>query len=147
MYNSTYFAKLRASRKEKGLCLACGQHPFPCAPCRTKNRERMRKIRAGIPIEEKKASWKTKRDYFLKKKFGIDTRDYGLILKLQNGRCAICNSTEIGNKRTKHFAIDHCHKTNQIRGLLCSPCNKGLGMFQDSVENLKTAIDYLTKYN
>jgi hypothetical protein len=145
MYNSTYFAKLRASRKEKGLCLACGKHPFPCTPCRTKNRERMRSIRAGIPQEEKQKSWKTSRDYFLKHKFGITTKDYDRMLIAQNNCCAICKSTSKGDKRSKNFHVDHCHATGKIRGLLCSACNKGLGLFTDSQDKLKGAIEYLQK--
>ena len=47
----------------------------------------------------------------------------------------------------KNFAVDHCHETNQIRGLLCSSCNIGLGQFQDSIKLLSKAIDYLIKSN
>ena len=147
MYNSTYFAKLRVSRKEKGLCLACGKHPFPCVSCRTKNKERMRRIRAGIPQEEKQKSWKTSRDYFLTRKFGITTKDYGTMLIEQHSRCAICQGTSTGDKRSKNFHVDHCHITGKIRGLLCSACNKGLGLFTDSPDKLDRAIKYLLKNN
>ena len=41
--------------------------------------------------------------------------------------------------------IDHCHKTNKIRGLLCHHCNIGLGNFNDNVVNLQLAIKYLEK--
>lgn len=42
--------------------------------------------------------------------------------------------------------IDHCHKTNQVRGLLCFSCNSALGHFKDNVESLKKAIKYLKKW-
>lgn len=42
--------------------------------------------------------------------------------------------------------VDHDHNTNKIRGLLCSRCNMGLGFFDDSIEGLTKAINYLKKY-
>ena len=146
MYNKEYFAKLRAKRKELGLCSACGKHPIPCEPCRKRNRERIRKVRSGIPIEERQKTWKTNRDYFLKRKFGIDTRHYAEMLIAQNGLCAICGRPDSGDKRTNNFAVDHCHDSGVVRGLLCASCNKGLGMFNDSVESLSNAIKYLQKH-
>jgi nitrate/TMAO reductase-like tetraheme cytochrome c subunit len=132
MYNKAYFANLRAKRKAAGLCLACGKHPYPCEFCRKKNKERMQKIRAGIPLPERQKSWKTQRDYFLKRKFGINEQIYNEMLLKQNNSCAICKKTNSGDKRTKNLAVDHCHKTGIIRGLLCAACNKGLGLFEDS---------------
>lgn len=58
----------------------------------------------------------------------------------QNSRCAICG-------RRFEFAgkphLDHCHRTKKVRGLLCSACNKGLGLFRDDVAVLEAAIAYL----
>lgn len=56
----------------------------------------------------------------------------------QNGMCAICK------KEPPTLALDHCHDTGTIRGMLCFGCNVGLGHFQDNVEYLKNAIDYLS---
>ena len=146
MPQKEYFAKLRKNRKELGLCLACGKHPSPCEPCRKRNRERMRGIRAGISQEEKQKTWKTKRDYFLTHKFGITTKDYDRMLIEQNNCCAICFSTYTGDKRSKNFHVDHCHATEKVRGLLCSACNKGLGLFSESEQKLKSAIEYVRKW-
>jgi hypothetical protein len=44
------------------------------------------------------------------------------------------------------YHVDHCHKTNKRRGLLCHKCNVGLGMVQDSVEHLEKLIAYLIKH-
>jgi len=41
--------------------------------------------------------------------------------------------------------MDHCHKTNKIRGLLCGKCNSAIGFFDDDTELLEKAIDYLKK--
>jgi hypothetical protein len=59
----------------------------------------------------------------------------------QEGKCAICKEPET----TRVLSIDHCHKTNKVRGLLCQRCNLGLGNFLDSRGNLQSAIDYLHK--
>jgi len=106
----------------------------------------MRGIRAGIPQEEKQKTWKTKRDYFLTRKFGITTKDYDKMLLEQQMRCAVCQGTSTGDKRSKNFHVDHCHTTGKIRGLLCSACNKGLGLFTDSQDKLENAIKYLQKH-
>ena len=82
--------------------------------------------------------------------FGINSVDYGIMLKKQNGVCAICNKPEQAkhqNGKIRQLAVDQCHKTNRIRGLLCTNCNNGLGQFQDNVFLLQNAISYLEKYN
>lgn len=60
----------------------------------------------------------------------------------QGGRCAICGA----DLATGRMAIDHCHRTGYIRGLLCRDCNLGLGLFRDNMHNLKRAAKYL-EYN
>lgn len=59
----------------------------------------------------------------------------------QENRCAICRRKFI---KTPH--IDHCHKTNKNRGLLCGDCNLGLGRFKDNRKYLRSAIQYLRRY-
>lgn len=71
--------------------------------------------------------------------FGITEQEYNLRFKEQNGVCAICKNVSAN----KLLAVDHCHITMEVRGLLCSNCNTALGLFKDSIENLLIAIDYL----
>tara|TARA_R110002072_G_C7616088_1_gene505485 strand:- start:40 stop:414 length:375 start_codon:yes stop_codon:yes gene_type:complete len=54
--------------------------------------------------------------------------------------CGICNRNIIKNKNK---CIDHCHATGKVRGVLCTQCNTGLGMFKDSEEFLSNAIKWL----
>jgi hypothetical protein len=72
--------------------------------------------------------------------FGITESDYQRILASQNGVCAICGGE---NRNKRNLAVDHCHKTNKIRGLLCTMCNTALGKFKDSALLLENAIKYL----
>lgn len=86
--------------------------------------------------------YKTKyKDYKLKTTFGITLNEYELRLKKQNNCCAICNRNRF--EFNIDFAVDHCHITGKVRGLLCSNCNNGLGRFKDSVETIVCAASYL----
>jgi hypothetical protein len=83
-----------------------------------------------------------RRDYNLRKNYGISSADYDRMLEGQDGRCAICRSDQPGG-RTKYFHVDHCHSTNKVRGLLCMPCNIMLGQADDNIDTLNNAINYL----
>ena len=65
-------------------------------------------------------------------------QQYEQMLVDQNNECAICK-----NKIGWEAAVDHCHNTNKIRGLLCRKCNLGLGGFKDDIEIIKKAIKYV----
>lgn len=59
------------------------------------------------------------------------------MVESQNGRCVICNA------KPPRLFVDHDHSTGFIRGLLCHPCNAGIGMFHDSERLMRRAIAYL----
>lgn len=80
------------------------------------------------------------------KTYNITQTDYDNILKKQNYKCLICQSTSSNTILYQRLAIDHCHKTGKIRGLLCDKCNRGLGYFNDNLDSLQRAIDYLKRY-
>lgn len=84
----------------------------------------------------------TYRKWWLKTYYGLTVEDYENLLDKQKGRCAICSTDDPGG-RWKTFAVDHCHETKKIRGLLCLFCNTALGKFKDSSELLRRAADYL----
>lgn len=83
----------------------------------------------------------------LRLEFGITLEDYNRILEKQGGGCAICGATRTGVKepgKAEHsLYVDHNHETGEVRGILCSRCNFGLGQFQDNPELLMKAVDYL----
>ena len=72
-------------------------------------------------------------------KYGITEEEYLRIYEIQKNKCAICGKDFSG----KRLYIDHEHKTGKIRGLLCGRCNTGIGMFDDNIDNLLSAIKYL----
>lgn len=79
--------------------------------------------------------------------FGITLEDFNAMLVLQNGVCAICgNPPQNTNGRNWRLNVDHCHACGEVRMLLCSTCNNGLGCFKDNPELLLKAIGYLSKH-
>ena len=82
----------------------------------------------------------------LVKRYGITFEQYELMLAEQEGKCAVCNSEDVNNSRSHgRLFIDHCHTSGKVRGLLCSRCNHGLGLFQDDIDRLRSAIEYLER--
>lgn len=73
---------------------------------------------------------------------GVTEDDYQRLYKKQGGTCGICRK-RLYSKRYKAFAVDHDHKTGLVRGLLCTSCNTGLGLFYDCPSALSNAIDWL----
>ena len=73
------------------------------------------------------------------RKYGVTRKDYDTMLVAQAGVCAICGKAENG----KRLAIDHCHKTGEVRGLLCALCNTAIGKLNDDPELLERAAMYL----
>lgn len=71
-------------------------------------------------------------------KYGIDQAAYDAMLKSQGGVCAICHEAV-----EYVLKVDHCHETGRVRGLLCHPCNVGLGWFRDDAARVRRAADYL----
>lgn len=82
----------------------------------------------------------------LKMSYGLSSNDYNLILKQQNGSCAICGISQSELKgRFKNLCVDHCHTTGKVRGLLCQGCNRGIGLLKDNVSVLEKAASYIKK--
>jgi hypothetical protein len=76
----------------------------------------------------------------MKHLYGVTFDQYKDLINKQNGLCAIC-----GDKLNfvRHATIDHCHKTNDIRGILCINCNSGIGLFKDDPKIIAKAAEYL----
>jgi hypothetical protein len=72
--------------------------------------------------------------------YGITREEFAEMSTAQRDLCKICNRPPTGKTR---LSVDHDHTTGIIRGLLCDPCNKGLGHFRDDINLLAAAIEYL----
>jgi hypothetical protein len=115
---------------EHKYCPTCRQ----CVPY--SEWHRTRGTRDGL-VSECKACRKVRarRDY-LKRTFGLTQEDLAVLIASQGGTCAIC-------REGKPEHIDHDHKSGRVRGVLCGPCNMGLGLFKDDPRRLEAASDYL----
>jgi hypothetical protein len=82
------------------------------------------------------------------KRLGISPEEYFELERNQNSVCKIC-----GGKDKKRLAVDHNHSCCNsypacgkcVRGLLCSRCNKTLGMVKDDIDILNKMIKYLSE--
>jgi len=120
-------------------------HPAgACRDCRTElHKTRKRKD----PSIYERIEWPCK----LKRLYGITVEQYDNILSEQKGRCAICGSESSQSRSYKlvgraKFSVDHCHTTGKVRGLLCTKCNRALGLMNDSIESVLRMAEYLKKH-
>lgn len=88
------------------------------------------------------------RDRHFRQNFGISLVDYMAKLDAQGGVCACCGRPETQQIKgeTRWLCVDHCHASGAIRDLLCSNCNKGLGLFADKPVLLRKAAEYLERH-
>lgn len=96
--------------------------------------------------ENKEKKKDSARWWSIKNKYNISKEEYLSLLESQNHKCKICN-LESSDNLHNYLYVDHCHQTNEIRGLLCKSCNSLLGMAKDDVEILENAIKYLKESN
>jgi len=105
-----------------------GRHAY-CKPCHNaRGKESKQRLYGG------------ERHYHLKRRYGIGAAEADALVREQGGFCAIC-------RERKPDHVDHDHATGQVRGMLCLPCNTGLGHFNDDVAVLNKAIDYLKRWH
>ena len=82
----------------------------------------------------------------LKKKYGMDAEAFNVMYEEQEGKCGICD-IQLENIFTDtegvRPAVDHCHRTGKVRGLLCTECNSGIGKLKDDPELLRKGIKWL----
>lgn len=111
-----------------------------CKPCRSNQKKQWKKDNPKLVKEQE-------RNRFLKYKYGIDNDYYNKLLEEQGNVCAICGcSVEDERVHGDYFAVDHCHHTIKVRGLLCRSCNVGIGNLNDDPVLLQMAINYLVKH-
>jgi hypothetical protein len=82
------------------------------------------------------------------RKFGLTVTQYENMAEAQQNKCAICKGPETCTRDgvVKRLAIDHCHKTNKVRMLLCNACNTAIGLLDEDPKRFASAVEYLTKF-
>ena len=133
---------LRVTMNKK-VCKDCsneyeptGSHQYRCRPCG------VAKEKAWNKEYDKRRNLKNKGKTRYRK-FKITEEQFNKIFEEQEGKCAICGKHQ--TQFNKALAIDHCHVTKEVRGLLCHNCNVMLGFANDDVDVLLAAVKYLSK--
>lgn len=98
----------------------------------------------GRSRDKRQSSCKTcfgpyQRNIRLKRKYGLTAKEYDAMLAGQDGRCAICGSSE-------RLVLDHDHVSGATRQFLCDPCNVVLGRVKDDPQRLRAAADYIERH-
>lgn len=129
-----------------------------CRRYRERNREKIRAYNKEYERKNGAARRRDpkRRDYMrrygrnkrLVDRYGITQEEYLKMKEEQGGVCAICGEEETAAtaRSTRNpLRVDHCHETEEVRGLLCHNCNAGIGHFKDDPDRLRAAIEYLGK--
>lgn len=112
------------------ICRTCERIPVPDRPARQRSARRRQEA------SPRASQIRSLFDARLMNEYGLSREAYDALVIAQSGRCAIC-------ALPKPLFVDHHHGLGHVRGLLCSQCNTGLGVFFDSTANLESACRYL----
>lgn len=110
---------------------------------RRKAREYYRKNRDAI-LQKLRDNPDARKDANLRQKYGISLSEWNGMLQKQRGRCSICRSSFVS---TSQIHVDHCHRTERVRSLLCFNCNGMLGHARDNEETLLRGAEYIRAFN
>lgn len=80
------------------------------------------------------------RKWEVKKKYGLEWDEYLALLDEYGHSCALCGESD-------DICVDHCHETGRVRGILCRKHNAAIGILGDSVDGLRAALDYLSRFD
>lgn len=81
------------------------------------------------------------------KAYGLTLEEVKRMYISQGGVCAICGYKFTPSSSKKDFNVDHDHESGRVRQLLCTTCNRAIGLLGDDISILSKAIDYLNKWS
>lgn len=135
-----FYRSKNASDGDSGYCKPCSlsrQREW-----RAKDADHLKAYERSRP----KVDYETRRAAQLRREYGIEPQDFDRMVSDQGGRCAVCDEQPepIRGRRIGLF-VDHCHDTGEVRGLLCSRCNTGIGQMRDDPRIMRAAIAYVER--
>lgn len=99
---------------------------------RTENKERKKEYHNSEIAKDSK----------LKRTYGISLNEYESMLDEQNGVCYICFE-----KDSVKLAVDHNHKTGEVRKLLCKKCNTAIGLLREDTKIIENVLNYIKLFS
>jgi hypothetical protein len=124
---------------EGKTCSKCGRELPATAGYFNKNRKGLRgeckACQAEYRCAYRLANRGKEREDKLRANYGLTPGDYDRLLALQGGRCASCGKTP-GEVGAAFLAVDHCHRTGRVRGLLCKRCNIDQGRVEKDARRM-----------
>lgn len=104
-----------------------------CEPCKDARSVYQREWKSRVPAEVQR--WQR-----IWRRYRLTPEDFYALLDQQGGGCAICGAEAVS------WHVDHCHRGDFVRGILCSPCNQGLGYYSDDPDRMQSAVNYLRRH-
>jgi hypothetical protein len=147
----------RANGRLTSWCRPC--HIKATAEYRARDPERWKKYQkeyrskqprerlVGYSLAYKRRYPERVRDQWYRAEYGIGLAEYEALFSAQLGLCAACQEPPptTGTATQRKLNVDHNHKTGEIRGLLCSHCNRILGFADDEASVLLALVAYLDR--
>lgn len=118
-----------------------------CSKCGELHKRNAKHLKQSQEAQEckfyKPPNWSgfTREDAIMRRQYGISLDEFSELLQHQGGGCAICGKPIKSARRRMN--VDHCHETGEVRGILCTGCNTGLGHLGDNIEGIQKALAYL----
>jgi hypothetical protein len=126
--------------KECNLPICYPKRKFCSTDCKFSNWNRENKVKKAASVKKYSLAHPEQRRAIKLKKYGITPKQYDEMSVAQEHLCKICRQK---CKTERQLAVDHCHKTGKVRGLLCKLCNSLLGSARDDISILENSIKYL----
>ncbi len=132
----------RSGKRRQSWCRPCGRVAL-------KERYLVEKEAGRTTLAYREYYWRRRKWTYLRSKYGCDQETYERLQREQGGVCALCRRPETDQWKgvTLNLAVDHCHETKKIRGLLCRSCNLAIGKFREDAEVVQRAADYLRHHS
>jgi len=144
---ATEYSRLRrAKHRALGMCIDCpltaDKRAYKGGRCKECYERSVARVLHARTTEE---GYRAYRAISRKSMYGITQKEYDDLMQKQQGLCAICVQPETARAWGKVclLGVDHDHRTGAVRGLLCSACNRAIGLFRDDTVSLARAIVYL----
>jgi hypothetical protein len=129
--NKEYYDRIRSQKTPQYERMLDGQN------------SRQKEWVKNLTAEEREVYLRSCANRRMKRKYGIGVEEFDRMSANQKGLCSICGKPQQHGWR---LAIDHNHKTGQVRDLLCTRCNTVIGHMEDDIKLLQSAIKYLRKH-